>query len=247
MPDKKYKKMRLMKVRRYKNHTTITISYRHPDFKRLRIALRRVSSAFYQYKKVINILFSSMLIMIGICGIAYISRPYIINFAQSQITQDVVYSSSPSINHLPRSIPLQIEIQSINLQSKIVQTDINPDNTLAVPKDYGVVAWYESSPTPGEVGPSILVGHATSSWGDGIFANLSKVKKGDAIMVLRADGDIAEFTVDDVLEFPQDSFPTDKVYGNINYSGLRIITCGGVYNYLTGNYSNNIVVFSSLK
>ena len=66
-------------------------------------------------------------------------------------------------------------------------------------------------------------------------------------MASRADGDIAEFTVDDVLEFPQDNFPTDKVYGNINYSGLRIITCGGVYNYLTGNYSNNIVVFSSLK
>jgi hypothetical protein len=247
MPSKKYIKKRLIQVRRYKNHTTITISYRHPDFRHIRSALKWASLIFNKNIKIFNAVSALVCIMVGVYGLSYISRPYIINYAESQIEFDVVRPSVATINHLPRSIPLQLEIKSINLLSNIIKTDINPDNTLAVPEDYGIAAWYAPSPTPGEIGPAVLVGHATSPWGDGVFANLSKVQAGDSVKISREDNSTAIFTVDDIVEFPQESFPSDKVYGNINYSGLRIITCGGVYNYLSGRYSNNVVVFASLK
>jgi hypothetical protein len=41
-------------------------------------------------------------------------------------------------------------------------------------------------------------------------------------------------------------FPTKAVFGNINYAGLRLITCGGTYDSSTHKYLDNIVVFSRL-
>jgi hypothetical protein len=40
-------------------------------------------------------------------------------------------------------------------------------------------------------------------------------------------------------------FPTKVVYGNINFAGLRLITCGG-YSVYTGKNEKNIVVFAEL-
>ena len=54
------------------------------------------------------------------------------------------------------------------------------------------------------------------------------------------------FKVSDVKQFPRDSFPTQEIYGNIDYAGVRLITCGGVFNRQTHQYSHNTVVYASL-
>jgi hypothetical protein len=49
-----------------------------------------------------------------------------------------------------------------------------------------------------------------------------------------------------VAQFAKADFPTDLVYGSIDFAGLRLITCGGVFNQKSGHYEDNIVVFASL-
>jgi len=44
----------------------------------------------------------------------------------------------------------------------------------------------------------------------------------------------------------KDHFPTLLVYGNTDHAALRLITCGGAFDYATGHYVDNIVVFASL-
>jgi LPXTG-site transpeptidase (sortase) family protein len=123
---------------------------------------------------------------------------------------------------------------------------LNPDKTLEVPKKYEQVGWYKNSPTPGELGPSILVGHLDSSNAPAVFYKLSDLKQGDKIEVTREDGSTATFQVDSLRVVEQDNFPTKDVYGAIDYAGLRLITCDGQYLKNKGHYSNNLIIYSSL-
>lgn len=101
------------------------------------------------------------------------------------------------------------------------------------------------APTPGELGPAIIVGHV--DWdGPGVFFDLHRVAVGDEIVVTRLDGSVAIFEVTDTEEYPKDEFPTVLVFGELDYSGLRLITCGGTFNRKTGHYEDNVVVFAKL-
>lgn len=55
------------------------------------------------------------------------------------------------------------------------------------------------------------------------------------------------FTVTGVRQYLQDALPTADVYGNTDYAGLCLITCGGPFDRATGHYNANIVVFASLS
>jgi hypothetical protein len=113
--------------------------------------------------------------------------------------------------------------------------------------NYDKVAWYRNSPTPGSLGPAILVGHIDSAAkGPSVFYRLHALKRGDLVRVTRADGSVAVFKVDDVMQFRKSGFPTRLVYGDTNYPALRIITCGGAFDPNVGHYVDNTVVLASL-
>jgi hypothetical protein len=40
--------------------------------------------------------------------------------------------------------------------------------------------------------------------------------------------------------------PYARVFGLVSYPGLRLITCGGAFDYQTGHYVDNIVVYASM-
>jgi hypothetical protein len=82
--------------------------------------------------------------------------------------------------------------------------------------------------------------------GPGVFYRLANVRRGDWVMVTRADGSRPVFRVAQVSRYQKNQFPTKLVYGNINHPGLRLITCGGTFNAQTGHYEENLVVFADL-
>jgi hypothetical protein len=43
----------------------------------------------------------------------------------------------------------------------------------------------------------------------------------------------------------KDRFPTQAVYGPTPDPELRLITCGGAFDYATGHYLSNIVVYAT--
>ena len=49
-----------------------------------------------------------------------------------------------------------------------------------------------------------------------------------------------------VRRYPKDHFPTQLVYGNTDHAALRLITCGGSFDFSTGHYLDNVVVFATL-
>lgn len=152
---------------------------------------------------------------------------------------------------LPESRPVSLDIPAIDVHSVVRELGRTAEGTLETPEPgphYNDAAWYRHSPTPGELGPAILLGHVDSAAdGPSVFFRLGELRAGDRISVTRADGAVAYFVVDQVRRYPKDDFPTDLVYGDIDHAGLRILTCGGPFDEVAGHYLDNIVVFASLE
>jgi sortase (surface protein transpeptidase) len=122
---------------------------------------------------------------------------------------------------------------------------LQDDGALQVPPAAFPAGWYTGAPTPGELGPAILVGHVHYVDRAGVFADLRLLVPGDDISVRRKDGSTAVFGVTRVEHVDKDHFPTAAVYGDIQHAGLRLITCGG-HDLLTGRYDDNVIAFARL-
>ncbi|MCC9205533.1 class F sortase [Arthrobacter sp. zg-Y769] len=149
---------------------------------------------------------------------------------------------------MPESAPATLRIPSIGATSKLIRLGLDDDGALQVPpgKPGAPAGWYEHSPTPGETGPAVLLGHVNAEGGGpGIFAGLRRLSPGDRIEVVREDGSTAVFTVRSGEQYPKDEFPTSKVYGNTAGPELRMITCDG-YDPKTGHFDDNYVVYAEL-
>lgn len=150
---------------------------------------------------------------------------------------------------LARSVPSWVDVPSIGAHSTLVQLGLNPDRTVAVPPvtEPLQAGWYRNSPTPGEVGPAVILGHIDGHHQKGIFWRLHEVKAGDAVRIGRQDGATLTFTVYKVDQVAKKSFPTKAVYGNTGRPELRLITCGGAFDAQAHNYLDNILVYAALK
>lgn len=193
-----------------------------------------------------------LLVALGVTGTVYfglqLSKPDKIGLTGNRVPAQTITQpvNSSSALALPRSEPTRLRIAKIDLDTSLVTIGRNPDDTIEVPSDYRIAGWYKYSPTPGELGPAIIVGHVDNVNGIAVFWRLRELAAGDMIEIDRTDGKIRKFKVNDVKQFPRDSFPTQEIYGNIDYAGVRLITCGGVFNRQTHQYSHNTVVYASL-
>jgi hypothetical protein len=152
---------------------------------------------------------------------------------------------------LNRSVPVSITIPAIGVKSQLLQLGRTSTGALAVPPPgptYNQAGWYRYSPTPGSLGPAVIAGHVDSAAdGPSVFYRLGGLKAKDTIFVLRADGSMAIFVVNEVRRYHKTAFPTALVYGNTNRAALRLITCGGPFDSNTGHYLDNIVILASLQ
>jgi Sortase domain len=161
-------------------------------------------------------------------------------------------SASPALTAvgpvLRRSKPVRIDIPAIAVHSPLLQLG-ETAGAVDVPSGstYNEAGWYKYSPTPGSLGPAVILGHVDSgASGPSVFFKLGDLRPGDRVFVTRADGLVAVFQVSGVHHFPKADFPTQLVYGNTDFAALRLITCGGSFDWSTGHYVDNIVVFASL-
>ncbi len=136
------------------------------------------------------------------------------------------------------------------MSSPLLRLGLTAKGAMEVPApgpDYDKAGWYTHSPTPGSLGPAVIVGHVDSATkGPSVFFRLGALRPKDLISVRREDGSTAVFAVDAVRRFHKAAFPSDLVYGNTRHAALRLVTCGGEFDATTGHYLDNIVVLASL-
>jgi hypothetical protein len=150
---------------------------------------------------------------------------------------------------LARSLPVSVHIPAIGVDSMLLHLGLNANGTVQVPSittSAGQAAWYKYSATPGQIGSSVIEGHVDSQKGPAVFFRLGALHPGDTIDVKLADGVTAVFRVTGVREYAKTRFPARAIYGATNFAALRLITCGGAFDYATGHYLSSTVVFASL-
>lgn len=147
---------------------------------------------------------------------------------------------------LSESAPIRLHIPAINVDAPFTELGLQPNGEIEVPGGYEEVGWYTKGPTPGEIGPAVVLGHVDSYQGPAVFFSLGQLKPGDSIEIERQDGKTAVFRVDYFERYPQSEFPTALIYGDLDYAGLRLITCSGIYDRETSEYNLNLVVYASL-
>ena len=144
------------------------------------------------------------------------------------------------------SAPTRIAIPALRVAVPVIGLGQQADGAMEVPDDATTVGWYTKAPTPGSLGPAVLAGHVDYDGKPGTFAKLGSLRAADTVVIDRADGTTATFTVTKVERYPKNRFPTDAVYGAIDHAGLRLITCGGDFDSSAGHYRDNIVVYATL-
>jgi len=149
---------------------------------------------------------------------------------------------------LESSPPVEIGIRALGLDAPVHPVGLAPDGTIAVPASerHDEAGWYDRSPTPGQYGPAVIVGHVDTSTGPAVFHGLSGLRPGDKIEIVREDRSVAIFKVNSVRRFNKSQLPVEQVYGDFSRPALRLITCGGRWVGGDVGYTDNVVVFASL-
>ena len=122
---------------------------------------------------------------------------------------------------------------------------LDQGGTLEVPPGPAPAGWFTGAPTPGELGPAIVVGHISYNGVDGVFHDLHTLEVRRQDRGQAAGRRRRNLSRDQRQVLRQDQIPSELVYGNVDYAGLRLITCDD-YNPKTGSYQSNLVVFATL-
>jgi sortase (surface protein transpeptidase) len=141
--------------------------------------------------------------------------------------------------------PLRLAIPAIGVHTRLVRLGLTPQGTLQVPGNTAEAGWYTGGPRPGQLGPAVIAGHIDSYNGPAVFYQLRLLRPGDLVYVRRVGGSRVVFRVYAERKFAKERFPTSLVYGGTPDAELRLITCGGSFDYATGSYLSNVVVFGS--
>ena len=143
--------------------------------------------------------------------------------------------------------PTRVRIPAIDLVTPPLERlgRMPADQSIALPTRPERAGWFKGGPRPGQPGPAVIIGHVDWNHGPAVFFRLREMKPGEAVYVDRADGSTQEFRVTTVRQVAKSDFPTDDVYAPDLQSSLRLITCGGQFDYRARNYLDNVIVFAS--
>uniref|UniRef100_A0AAU2JQG8 Class F sortase n=1 Tax=Streptomyces sp. NBC_00049 TaxID=2903617 RepID=A0AAU2JQG8_9ACTN len=151
---------------------------------------------------------------------------------------------------LGAALPQRVDVPSIGVQAPVISRGLDKDGAIEPPPydSPGTVGWWGAGVQPGTAGTALMVGHVDTRSKPAVFYGLSSAQPGDKVRVVRADGSVAEFTIEDVRVYERADFDPHKAYGPRvkGRAELRLVTCGGSYDKAAKEYTANVVVSAYL-
>lgn len=159
------------------------------------------------------------------------------------------WATAPSVVRA-RSAPVALAIPALGMSSVLgPPRGLNPDGTISDAPlsgpDWSLPWWYQGGPSPGQRGSAVLLGHVDSAAGAGrlgVFFRLGDIAPGGTIEVQLADGVLTRWTAVATVLYRDGDFPNALIYATAGRPTLRLVTCGGPFNWHTHHYESTVVV-----
>jgi len=146
----------------------------------------------------------------------------------------------------PVAAPVSLTIASARITAAVVELGVSADGQMEAPPTPDVVGWYRMSARPGQPGNSVFSGHVDWGRDTAVFWGLRSLHKGESIVVAGADGVSHTYAIDWNESFPWQTAPVNRIVGPSADSILTLITCDGVYDKRSQQYSERRVVRAHL-
>jgi LPXTG-site transpeptidase (sortase) family protein len=145
----------------------------------------------------------------------------------------------------PAAVPDHLVVPTIGVNAAVEPVGLDAQGRMGTPSSADRVAWYSPGATPGDAGNAVLAGHLDWTSGPAVFWHLGKLRKGDEVTVLRADGARSTFAVESTAMMPYDA-ATEGLYTKSGAPTLTLITCAGTWDRQRSTYLQRLVVRTSL-
>ncbi len=147
----------------------------------------------------------------------------------------------------PVAPPVRIKIPTINVDADVEHIGLTPEGAVGVPKGADNVAWFNLSPSPGQMGSSIMDGHfGYKNQRPAVFDNLHKLTPGDKIYVLDSKGAMTTFVVRKLRTYAKNESVASVFDAKDGGSHLNLITCSGDWSQAANSHLKRLVVFADL-
>jgi hypothetical protein len=142
---------------------------------------------------------------------------------------------------MPTSPPVMLLIPSINVHRPVEAVGANRFGILELPVNAWNAGWYSQGPVPGALGDAVIEGHAGYPDQPMVFGRLAKLRPGDHIIVVHADGSRRLFLVASATTVPAGSAPPGMGQPG-GPARLTLITCAGRFDKDSFSYASRLVV-----
>lgn len=208
----------------------------------------------FRYKKIV-VLMSLLLVGYGAFGLHDYYRAT--NQANPElpqqntvITEDVVRPSETKIENeddydVADNLPRQILFPSTNSSGLVQQVGLNINNAISVPTNVHFAGWFVDSVLPGQKGLSIIDGHVSGRYTDGVFKHLDTLAPGDRFYIEFGDRTQKEFEVVEVVTLPENESAELLLEKKVDIERqLNLITCGGPFDASSNQFTDRVIVIS---
>jgi hypothetical protein len=145
----------------------------------------------------------------------------------------------------PAASPERLLVPAIGVNASVEPLGLDSQGRMATPSRADSAGWYSPGATPGDVGNAVIDGHLDWTTGPAVFWRLGRLRHGDEITIMRADGSQAKFAVQSTSVMPYDA-STDSLFTRSGPPSLTLITCSGAWDRQRGTYLQRLVVHASL-
>lgn len=146
-------------------------------------------------------------------------------------------------------VPVELIVEKAGIAAEVEVQEI-VDGVMQNPTGPWVVSWYEQTSELGVVGNVVMAGHV-DYWnvGPSVFFNLGDLVEGDPVEVLGENETTFSYTVEWNEVYDLEELTSGKItelVGPTEDPVLTLITCGGEFDYASGEYLSRRVVRASL-
>lgn len=164
-----------------------------------------------------------------------------------EVASTTLAAAAPAREATPGELPERLRIPALKIDAYVRQVGVNGEGNMATPGNFTDVGWYKYGAVPGFPGSAVIDGHVDNALSlDGVFKHLKDLKAGDDIYIETASSTQLHFVVKEVVSYPRQEVPLDRLFDAKGGAYLNLITCTGDWVKDEKEYDRRLVVYSEL-